>query len=134
MEYLKIRKYRDNNGFTMIEVLVAIILIIIGILSVISLAIMVIKGNFQSKKTTVATTIAQEKIEDLIRQGHDAISTSTGSTSTAQSVYYWCIYVQDDTPVDDTKMVTVDVWWGTSSASGSNTVHKNVELETIIAQ
>jgi type IV pilus modification protein PilV len=132
VEYLKIRKYRDNNGFTMIEVLVAIILIVIGILSVISLSIMVIKGNLQSKRTTIATTIAQEKIEDLIRQGHDAIATAaTVTTRIGNADYRVLVSAQDDTPVDSVKTVIVDVWWGSGSETSSN---KNVELQTIISQ
>ncbi len=131
---INMRKLRENNGFTMVEVLISILIILIAIFAVMGLVLIIIKGNLQSKRSTVATTIAQEKLEDIIRKGHDhadLTANSTGATNTAYKTFNWYIDVQDDTPATNTKTVAVEVWWG---AVGSGTTRRSVTLQTILAQ
>jgi len=156
-----------KNGFTLIEVLVSIVIIVIGILAVMGLTIIVIKGNLLSNRVTTATTMALSLIEEATNVGYDNVSTMTaiyGSTNEANNtfmntngataamgtifdsndfsgvIYDFCMYIQTDTALwsepdvtdlENVAHITVDVSWGSGS---SNTVHKNVELRTIIAQ
>ena len=70
---MKKRKMLNNNGFTLIEILLAIAVISIGMFAVMSSITMVIKGNMHSRKSTIATTLAIDKIEDLKRLGYNTV-------------------------------------------------------------
>ncbi|TVL98918.1 MAG: hypothetical protein CV087_19930 [Candidatus Brocadia sp. WS118] len=119
-------KIRDNKGFLMIEVILAIALIAIGLFAVMSLATAVIKGNTHSKKATTAITIAQDKIEYFKGIGYDNIS----GTSTVLSDYYLEALVQNNIPGTNMKTVTVDVYWNPGTATSK---HK-VTLQTIFTK
>ncbi len=58
-----------QEGFTLIEILVAIVLIAIGILSFSINTIGVIQGNYISHNVTIATNLAQDKMEELVGLG-----------------------------------------------------------------
>lgn len=59
-------KKSNEKGFTLIEILIAITVFAIGILAVGEMQIMAIKGNYFANDLTKATTLAQDKIEELI--------------------------------------------------------------------
>ena len=56
----------DEQGFTLIEILIAITVFAIGILAVGKMQITAIQGNSRANHLTEAATIAQSKIEELI--------------------------------------------------------------------
>ena len=74
---------KDNQkGFTLIEILIAITVFAIGILGVAAMQLGAIKGNSYSSHLTEATTLAQNKMEelmmldyndpnDLLKDGHE---------------------------------------------------------------
>ncbi|OOP57815.1 MAG: hypothetical protein AYP45_01410 [Candidatus Brocadia carolinensis] len=119
-------KLYNNKGFLMIEVILAIAIIAIGLFAVMSLATAVIKGNKQSKGVTVATTLAQDKMEYFKGIDYDAIL----GTYTVYTDYYLEAQVQNDIPETDTKTVKVDVYWN----PGTTTSKHKVTLQTIFAK
>ncbi|OPY12579.1 MAG: hypothetical protein A4E70_01463 [Syntrophus sp. PtaU1.Bin005] len=73
----------DKRGFTLIEVLVAMCLLLVALLALLSLTATVIKGNAVSKMTTMATTLVKDKLEDMKNKSYADISASTsGITAT----------------------------------------------------
>ena len=56
----------DEQGFTLIEILIAITVFAIGILAVGKMQITAIQGNSRANHLTEAVTLAQSKIEELI--------------------------------------------------------------------
>ncbi|MGR3319088.1 MAG: type IV pilus modification PilV family protein [Candidatus Anammoxibacter sp.] len=66
-------KLLNNNGFTLIEILLAIAVISIGMFAIMSSITAVMKGNAHSRKSTIATTLAMDKIEDLKRLGYNTV-------------------------------------------------------------
>lgn len=120
------RKFRSNNGFTLIEIMAAIVIIVIGIFAVMSLVTIVTKGNKSSKMVTTATTLAQDKMEYFKRIDYGSIA----GTSTVSTDYYVNATVQNNVPGTNTKTITVDVYWSPATSTSS---HK-VGLKTIIAQ
>jgi len=56
----------DEQGFTLIEILIAITVFAIGILAVGKMQITAIQGNSRANHLTEAATIAQSKMEELI--------------------------------------------------------------------
>lgn len=55
-----------NTGFTIIEVLLALLFLSIGLLGIAGLQITIMRGNASAKRITEAITLAEEKLEDLI--------------------------------------------------------------------
>ena len=57
---------KNQNGFTMIEILIGTLLFAIGILGVAIMQISAIKGNSFASGLTEASTLAQDKMEELM--------------------------------------------------------------------
>jgi prepilin-type N-terminal cleavage/methylation domain-containing protein len=56
----------EMGGFTLIEVLVAIVILTVGLLAVGTMQISAIRGNFMGGNTSIALSLASEKMEDLL--------------------------------------------------------------------
>jgi len=53
---------KQNHGFTMIEIIVAIVLITVALIGLASVTTTVIKGNLFNKTLSMATTLAKDKM------------------------------------------------------------------------
>jgi prepilin-type N-terminal cleavage/methylation domain-containing protein len=59
-------KMRNNNGFTLIEAMVAMTVLLIGILGVMAMQYYAIAGNASSRELRVATSLTSELLNQLI--------------------------------------------------------------------
>lgn len=87
---------KPREGFTLIEILVAIVLIATGVLGLSINTIGVIRGNYLSHNVTIATNLAQDKMEELIGQANpptdsDGPLNSQGLTSSSGFDRSWVI-------------------------------------------
>ena len=62
----------NSKGVSLLEVLVALVLISLVLLSFSSLATVSFKGIVGSKKLTIGTILAQEKLESVVLAGYDS--------------------------------------------------------------
>lgn len=60
------RQIINKEGFTLIEIMIAMTIFSIGILGVAAMQIHAIGGNASSSGLTVASTVAQDRIENLL--------------------------------------------------------------------
>ena len=119
----------DNKGFTLIEVLIAILILSVGLLGMASLTVAIINGNKFSNNLSTATTLAQDKMEDIRRAGYaNAASETKATMSSPYSDYKRGVTVTADSPATDMKTVIVKAYWG-----GASKEDHNVELKTILA-
>lgn len=79
---ITIRKLADIKGFTLVEVIIAIFMLTIAFLALVSVTVMVIKGNSFSKMITTATTLANDQLETLKNTSFSSIASSSWSTVT----------------------------------------------------
>ena len=120
----------NDNGFTLLEVLVAIIILTAGLLGMAALTGGIIHGNKFSNDLTTATTLAQDKMEDIKRLGYSGVTSETKAVlSSPYDEYKREVTVTDDSPASGMKTVSVKVYWG-----GASKENRNVELKTILAQ
>jgi type IV pilus modification protein PilV len=80
---------RGDQGFTLIEVLMAIVILTVGLLAVGTMQISAIRGNFMSGNTSTALSLASEKMEDLLNKdfNHADLSNSvTGNDTNLSSI------------------------------------------------
>jgi type IV pilus assembly protein PilV len=123
---------RNGRGFTLIEIMVAVALLVIGILGLIATATSVIQGNAISRQMTTAMALAQERMEILKRLSYTASDLTSGSHTDPgnplSTIYTRSWTVADNSPAANMKTVQVTVAW---TRKGSN---HSVNLQTIIAQ
>jgi type IV pilus assembly protein PilV len=60
-----------QQGWTLIEILVAIVVLTVGLLAVGTMQISAIRGNFMGGNTSIALTLASQKMEDLFNRDYD---------------------------------------------------------------
>ena len=78
---------RKQEGWTLIEVLVAIVVLCVGLLAVGTMQISAIRGNFMGGNTSIALTLASEKMEDLLNRNYtdaalaDSVAGNNGNLS-----------------------------------------------------
>ena len=73
----KTRLRNNRRGFSLIEALVALVLIEIGALGLLSLFGMVSNGNRYAQEHTAASALAEAKIEDLRVDGFGTLASGT---------------------------------------------------------
>jgi len=127
-----------NAGFTLLEVLVAMVILAVGLLGMASLSIGIIKGNELSKEVSSATTCAREKMEDVERLGYantsevDSTDTEAYNSMTEYPQYKRETIIDVDAftnaagEILDMKTITITVYWDSDS--------HQVELKTFLAK
>ena len=119
------RKFINNNGFTLIEVLIAMVILSIGLLGTAALITGIIKGNKVSNRITTATTLAQDKIEEIKSMEYINVAEEPLSIITDYPLYKRKVVIPPP-PGTGMKTVTVTVSWDSGAHS--------VELKTILAE
>ena len=120
---------RIEEGFTLIEIMITLVLLSIGLVALAGLQVSAIKGNALSKRMTTAVSIANQKIEQLKDTSYANIL-SESSTQVTQSNMRFTrqVMVTNNSPLANTKTVNVTVTWSEGSNSHS------VPITTIISQ
>lgn len=72
-----VRKMQRQNGMTFIEVLIALVIIVTGILGAVALQAVAKKSSFDSMQRSLASSLAQDIIERMRGNDADAINTYT---------------------------------------------------------
>jgi type IV pilus assembly protein PilV len=118
-----------EDGFTLIEIMITLVILSIGLTALAGLQISAIKGNTFSKRMTAAVSIANQKLEQ-IKDAAYANILSESSTQITQSNMRFTrqVTVTNNSPLANTKTVNVTVTWSDGSNSHS------VPITTIISQ
>ena len=103
---------KKTQGYTLIEVLIAMAIFAVGFLALASLQIKSISQNASSRMATDATTMAIESMERLISlpYNHAELDQGTnphGMPATEGYTIEWNI--QDDVPITATKTIVINV-------------------------
>jgi prepilin-type N-terminal cleavage/methylation domain-containing protein len=126
----------NRDGFTLIEVLIAMFLLVIAIVGLASVTVSVIKSNDLSKMVTTATTRAKDKMEELknagkTQAGYDGLANG-GDTVETIYVRQWTMgavgAAAPDNDMTKMKKITVTVTWMWNGKSHT------VTLDTIISK
>jgi len=78
-----------ETGFTLIEILVAIVILTVGLLAVAKMQVSAIQGNYFSNSATTALNLAQAKMEDLLSRSFtdtDLVDTQPGNNGNLTSI------------------------------------------------
>jgi len=123
---------KSENGFTLLEVLVAIVILTIGLLGTAGLTTGVIRGNHFSKNVTSATAAAQTQLES-VKSGGYAYATAANFPSDTVTMggmtFNRTTTITDSSPAANMKTVSVTVSW-----NESNSTARSINLQTILAE
>lgn len=115
----------DRQGFSLVEVVVAGFLMVVGFLALSRLIIGMMSAADLSRHTMEATSLAQGKIENIITSGYDAAS----SGSETVDGYYTLNWTSSVSSVSSVKDVAVTTEW--TDRHGEK---HDVDLNTMLAK
>ena len=112
----KKRRPIGEKGFTLLEVIVAISILTFGLLAVASMQMTAIRGNYNASNITEATTVAQDRLENLmgLLYSDQLLAPGTDKSDPAPpspSGYTITYDVLDKNPILNTRLITVTVQW-----------------------
>jgi len=123
---------RNGKGFTLVEIMIAMLLLVIALVGLASVTVSVIKGNDLSRMVTTATTLAKDKMEELKNlsttgAGYDALPAIGSETKETIYTRDWTVGAVGATaPDNDTtkmKKITVTVTWTWNGQSHNATLN-----------
>lgn len=122
---LRIRLTGQADGFSLVEVLIAMVILSIGLLSIAAMQMSAVKGNSRSNNLTERTTLSSNFIEYLLNLPYTHVdlaeTVSAKSRNIDGATYSW--EVTNDSPTQKTIRLTITV-----SNYGQN---RSVTLNTI---
>ncbi len=125
---------RRQGGFTLVEIMIALVILTVGLLAIAKMQVSAIQGNYFSSNTSTALSLADDKMEDLLNKPFtdaDLVDTQAGNNGDLTSLvlkdheelnvndagvvggglYHRVWNIADNTPITDTKTITIVVTW-----------------------
>jgi type IV pilus assembly protein PilV len=129
---------KNDQGFTMLELLIAIAILAIGLLGLATLQSTSIQGNRDSKELTTAVFLAEKKMEEMKSAAFNAAPLNIGSSTDINNpmngsgatggIYYRSWNVQRYLSSNNMKQITVSVSWTISGKSHS------IAFDTVVSK
>ena len=112
---------RHEKGFTLVEVIMASFILVIGIGIVGTITSGIVRKNFYSQRHTQAVILAQNKIEELLNDGYESADLQGGdysnplnpvnATGDSSGVFSQFWTIQDVRPIARSKQIVSTVQW-----------------------
>ena len=112
---------KNQRGFTLIEIVVASTIMIIGMAMFATIVSGIVKKNFHSQNHTQAVLLAQNKIEELMTDGYTSPNMAEGSyvnplnpvneIGESGGIFDQSWKIEDVNPIPKAKMVFSSVTW-----------------------
>lgn len=106
---------RSNKGFTLIEMLIALVVLSVGMLGFSKVSLTTINVNALNKRATTATALLQDRMESVKRSGYAGLKNASYAESYGAiqnySAYKSVTSVSFNTPAANMKTVSVNIFW-----------------------
>ena len=131
---MKLQIHKDQMGFTIIEVVIAMAIFAIGILAVGKMMYMAVRTNSSGNEVTEATMLAQSTLENLKnttdvstlpKNGVQAPEPGLDQNGDAGGIYTRTLDFTDPDGTDDSRQIKITILWTRLSDT------KTIEFETI---
>lgn len=132
----------NEKGFTLVEVLLAVMLLGVALIPIMNLMPGMYRTNSNMIIENKLTFFAQDKLEEVKSLVTADISVNRGKSSQpfpSDSSYRYNVIDDGGTDIDspadgnvDIKMITIQAWYGDSSSNYASAEHK-IELKTKVS-
>lgn len=109
---MSVRRFRGSRGFTLIEIVVAIVLLAFGVLASASLTATLMRSNRGVTNRTRAVETLRLKVEDLQSQGYAQVGNGNDTATIGGITYNRAWTVTPNAPAANLKTITLTVTWG----------------------
>jgi len=124
----------NRNGFTLIEVLAAIILIAAALIPIMIITSQIIEKSLKDEHLTKVIFLAEGKIEDVKRSVINSFSTSADEAVTSfDSPDEDYKYTVSDDEAFGIKVIQVRVWYDDNNNDTIDSGESNITLDTKVA-
>jgi type IV pilus assembly protein PilV len=112
---------RNNRGFTLVEILVAVLILAVGVCGIAALQIRNVRTTGFNKDASIATGLVQKKLEDLKNAPFDSVVSNTTGVADSGMTVTWSVATTGTAP-NRYKDVGVNVAWGQNQSISCNTI------------
>lgn len=129
---------KNKFGFTLLEILAALSILAIGLVSVLSLFPMGFQSTKRASEVSVASLYGQQQMETLLSRGFDYVHNNDSGIGTFvnDDYYEWEYNATQDTATDPLMFVVLGVYWPSAKALGvatsDRTIQQNMKFTTYI--
>jgi general secretion pathway protein I len=121
-----LKKFRCQKGISLLEVMVALAIASIALVSFISLVLTSLNMEEHARKLTEATLIADEKLREVERGDFPAVKTTEGPVDeNTPSGFNYKLRVTE-TPIENVRQIDIEVSWDNK--------RRSVDLTTFVAK
>lgn len=100
----------DSKGFTLVEVFVALLIFMLGLVPFLKLQLSTIDSNLAANQVTEATNLAKSKMEELLGMNYQNLLSATIASKKVDN--YTVTWTRTaDSPIADTATLAVTVSW-----------------------
>jgi len=128
------KQYLHNTGFTLVEVIVALVIVSISLLGLIRLHLISISMADAAEMTSQAVLLAEEKIAETLAQGYPKEGTASGVVEKNTHSLHWQTEVEGlqspqlaEADITGLRKICVEVGWKQGSSS------KSLQMSTYVA-
>ncbi len=97
---------RPDRGFTLLEVMVALAIIAIALVTLLGTHLLSLNLAHRHKEQTMATMLARQKMEELLTTSFDSLTSDAGDFGSEHPGYKWEFEVED-ADIDNLKRVKI---------------------------
>jgi general secretion pathway protein I len=105
------RKYRSREGTTLLEVMVALAIASIALVSFITLVITSMDLEDHARKVTDATLAADDKLKEVERTGFPDVGKTEGLIDEQDPDGFSYVMVVTETSIDQVRQIDIEVFW-----------------------
>jgi general secretion pathway protein I len=121
-----LKKYYSQKGITLLEVMVAVAIASLALVSFISLVLTSLDMEERSRKVTEAMVVADDWMNMVERAGFPELGQKEGFVSESDPNGFTFRQVVTETPIENVRQISIEIFW--------NKKRDSVSLETYIVK
>lgn len=106
-----LKRFRSQEGITLLEVMVAVAVASLALVSLVSVVLSGLDMEHYSRKITEATVIADERMKEIERSGPPEPGIREWSVSESDPEGYFLRETVTETAINDVRYVELEVLW-----------------------